>query len=108
MGRIQDKVAIVTGGGDGIGYGICRRFAAEGAKILVAEISAEAGERVAKEIASEFGVDARSIGTDVGVKQDNLAMVDLAQQTWGTVDILGTTPGAAAGSDASSSRPTRP
>jgi NAD(P)-dependent dehydrogenase (short-subunit alcohol dehydrogenase family) len=88
MGRIQDKVAIVTGGGDGIGHAICRRFAAEGAKILVAELNADNGARVADELRKQFDADARFIETDVARREDNEAMVDFAQQTWGTVDIL--------------------
>ena len=88
MGRIQDKVAIVTGGGDGIGQGICRRFAAEGAKLLVAEIDPVNGEKVADELRGEFGADARFLRTDASKKEDNIAMVHHARDAWGTVDIL--------------------
>jgi NAD(P)-dependent dehydrogenase (short-subunit alcohol dehydrogenase family) len=87
-GRLQDRVAIVTGGGDGIGRGIVRRFAAEGAKVLVAEINDETGQLVAKECQEELGADVRFLRTDAASKDDNLAMVDHAVETWGTVDIL--------------------
>ena len=54
MARLHDRVAVITGAADGIGHGIARRFAAEGAKLLLADINAEAGARVAKEIRDEF------------------------------------------------------
>jgi NAD(P)-dependent dehydrogenase (short-subunit alcohol dehydrogenase family) len=88
MGRIQDKVAVVTGGGDGIGHAVCRRFAAEGAKVLVAELDAENGARVAEELTRDFGAEARFIKTDVGQRDDNVAMIDAAVDAWGRVDIL--------------------
>lgn len=88
MGRLQDRVAVITGAGDGIGHGIARRFAAEGAKVLVAELHAEAGERVAAELRDEFGVDAIAQCTDVSDKDQVLAMIAAAQQRWGTVDVL--------------------
>jgi len=88
MGRIQDKVTVVTGGGDGIGHAICRRFAAEGAKVLVAELDADLGARVAEELRSDFGADALFLQTDVGSRDDNVAMIDLAQKQWGCVDVL--------------------
>jgi NAD(P)-dependent dehydrogenase (short-subunit alcohol dehydrogenase family) len=83
-GRLEGRVAVVTGGGDGIGRGIVRRFAAEGAKVLVAEIDEGAGRRVAEEL----GGDVRFLRTDVARKDDNVAMIDHARETWGTVDVL--------------------
>jgi NAD(P)-dependent dehydrogenase (short-subunit alcohol dehydrogenase family) len=87
-GRLEGRVAIVTGAGDGIGHGIVRRFAAEGAAVLVAELDAQRGAAVAAELRDEFGVDARALRTDVSVKDDVHAMVDTAIGAWGTVDVL--------------------
>jgi NAD(P)-dependent dehydrogenase (short-subunit alcohol dehydrogenase family) len=87
MGRLQDRVAIVTGAGDGIGRGIARAFALEGAKVLVAELDATSGATVAAELA-ELGGEARAVPTDVGDKAAVGAMVTAALDTWGTVDIL--------------------
>jgi NAD(P)-dependent dehydrogenase (short-subunit alcohol dehydrogenase family) len=88
MGRLQDRVAIITGAGDGIGHGIARRFAAEGAKVLVAEINERSGRSVAAELSDEFGTDAYFVSTDVSDKAQVQAMVAAANERWGTVDIL--------------------
>jgi NAD(P)-dependent dehydrogenase (short-subunit alcohol dehydrogenase family) len=88
MARLQDRVAVITGAGDGIGRGIARRFASEGAKVLVAEIDEEKGTAAAKELSADFGVDAASIRTDVANKDDVQAMVAHAEATWGALDIL--------------------
>ena len=88
MGRLEDKVAVVTGGGDGIGRGIVRRFASEGARVLVAEIDDTTGRAVAAECRDEFGADVRFVHTDAGVKADAQAMVALAAESSGTVDVL--------------------
>ena len=53
--RLQDKVAIVTGGGSGIGTAYTRRFLAEGAKVMIADIGEEQGTRTAAELAGEAG-----------------------------------------------------
>ena len=54
MGRVQDRIAIVTGGGTGIGRATARRLAEEGAKVTVAELNAEAGAKVARDIGGDF------------------------------------------------------
>ncbi len=88
MGRLEGRVAVVTGGGDGIGRAICRRFAAEGAKVLVAELHEDTGRAAADELTSEIRADARFVRTDVRDKGDVLAMIATATETWGTVDVL--------------------
>jgi NAD(P)-dependent dehydrogenase (short-subunit alcohol dehydrogenase family) len=86
--RLRDKVAIVTGGGDGIGRGVVRRFAAEGARVLVAEIDDDSGERVAAACRDEFGADVRHLHTDASARSDVETMVATALDDWGTVDVL--------------------
>jgi NAD(P)-dependent dehydrogenase (short-subunit alcohol dehydrogenase family) len=87
-GRLDGRVAVVTGSGRGIGRGIARAFAAEGAKVLVAEIDEGTGQEVAEELRGELGAEALAVRTDVHVKDDVIAMVGAAVDAWGTVDIL--------------------
>jgi NAD(P)-dependent dehydrogenase (short-subunit alcohol dehydrogenase family) len=88
VSRLAGRVAIVTGAGQGIGRGIARRFAAEGARVVVAEIDEGSGRAVARSIEDELGAEARFVRTDVGVKTDVLALVEQTAADLGGVDVL--------------------
>jgi NAD(P)-dependent dehydrogenase (short-subunit alcohol dehydrogenase family) len=64
MARLDGKVALITGAGTGIGRATARAMAAEGAKVVVAEINAEAGEQTAQ-IVAQAGGDCIAVATDV-------------------------------------------
>lgn len=85
---VQDKVAIVTGGAKGLGHGISRCLAREGAHLLITGRDGAAAEAVAAEISAEFGVRAVGMSADVGVKADVEAMIDRAVAEFGGIDIL--------------------
>ena len=85
--RLKGKVAIVTGGGSGFGEGIARRFAAEGAKVVVNDLNADGGERVAGGI-RQLGGEARFVRGDVSKAADVKAMVKAALDAYGRVDVL--------------------
>ncbi|CAN5429106.1 SDR family oxidoreductase [soil metagenome] len=88
MQRLTDKVAVVTGAGDGIGLGIARRFAREGAAVVVAEINESTGRAAVEAIESELGGRALFLHTDVTDKEQVESMVDSAVAEFGSVDVL--------------------
>ena len=84
---IEGKVAIVTGAGGGIGEAYAKGLAAQGARVVVAEIKKENGERVAEEI-RKTGADAIAIELDVASPESTLAMAERTAQAFGGVDFL--------------------
>jgi 3-oxoacyl-[acyl-carrier protein] reductase len=85
--RLKDKVAIITGGGSGFGEGMARRFAAEGAKVIVNDINEAGGERVAGVIRQQGG-EARFVRGDVAKAGEVKALVKAALDAHGRVDIM--------------------
>ncbi len=85
--KLQDKVAVVTGGGQGIGAGIARVFAAAGAKVLIATRTASHGEKTAAQINDSGGV-AEVLAIDIGTQANVQKTVDAAAGRWGRIDIM--------------------
>ena len=84
MRRLDGKRAIVTGGGAGIGRAIAQRLADEGARVLVADLDADA----AGTVAAELGGDARGRRVDVTSEDDVAALVAAAVEAWGGLDVM--------------------
>jgi 3-oxoacyl-[acyl-carrier protein] reductase len=84
--RLQDRVAIVTGGGSGIGTAYTRRFLAEGAKVMIADIGEEQGRRAAADLAGDGDVE--FVRTDIADPASAQAAVDATVERFGRVDIL--------------------
>lgn len=84
MGKLDDKIAIVTGAGQGIGAGIATKLAAEGATVVVADVN----EETAKATAAALGARAVGIRTDVTDRDSVEAMVDQVVAAFGRVDVL--------------------
>jgi len=87
MKSLQDQVAIVTGGGQGIGGATARRLAEEGARVLIADVDVEAANTNVERIRSAGGV-AEFILADVSQTEQIQAMVEKAVSQWGKLNIL--------------------
>jgi NAD(P)-dependent dehydrogenase (short-subunit alcohol dehydrogenase family) len=83
-GRLDGKVAIVTGGASGIGEGTVRRFHDEGACVVIGDLQADAGSA----LAAQLGQAAAFVRTDVTVEEDVAALVDTAVTRFGSVDVM--------------------
>ncbi|MGZ3839093.1 MAG: SDR family NAD(P)-dependent oxidoreductase [Flavisolibacter sp.] len=87
MHRLQDKVAIVTGGGTGIGEAICKKFAREGARVVVSGFPEDPVHDVVRDIMKEGG-DASPFIADISIEENARACVQFALSTYGKLDIL--------------------
>jgi NAD(P)-dependent dehydrogenase (short-subunit alcohol dehydrogenase family) len=81
MHRLQDRVAVITGAGSGIGLATARRFAEEGAKVVCADVDEEAGTKAAVEVGGLF------VRADVTSDEDVARMYQAAHDAYGSVDI---------------------
>jgi NAD(P)-dependent dehydrogenase (short-subunit alcohol dehydrogenase family) len=84
MGRLQDKVAVVTGGASGIGEGTVRLFAAEGAKVVIADVQDARGQKLAEEL----GPNTAYVHADVSLEADVQQSIKTALSRWGKLDCM--------------------
>jgi meso-butanediol dehydrogenase/(S,S)-butanediol dehydrogenase/diacetyl reductase len=85
--RLENKVALVSGAASGIGEASARTYAREGAKVVLADINADAGERIADEIRKANGA-ATFVRTDIMVPEDIEQMVAFTVETYGRINVL--------------------
>ncbi len=85
--RLENKVAIITGGGSGIGYETSILFANEGASVVVVDINEDAGNKTTQEIQNNGG-QATYVHADISKAEDCQNMVQVAEDTYGKLDVL--------------------
>ena len=85
--RLEDKVAIITGAAGGQGQATAQRFAREGARLVLADVEADAGEKVAANIRSDGG-SALAIAADITKAEDVAAIVETAKHEFGALHVL--------------------
>jgi NAD(P)-dependent dehydrogenase (short-subunit alcohol dehydrogenase family) len=87
VGRVEEKVALITGAGSGIGRAMALLFAREGARILAADVEAEAADETVR-LVQDAGGTAEARGANVSVSSDVQAMIAACLQAFGRIDIL--------------------
>ncbi|UYO54475.1 2-hydroxycyclohexanecarboxyl-CoA dehydrogenase [Rhodopseudomonas palustris] len=87
MARLQNRTAVITGGGGGIGGATCRRFAQDGAKVAVLDLNLDAAEKIAGEIRAAGGA-AEAIRCDIADRKSVDAAIATTTDKLGPVDIL--------------------
>lgn len=88
MGKLDGKVAVITGAGSGQGRAAARLFASEGAKVVIGEVNAEAGKEAAAEINADSPDASLFSPCDVSDEAQVKAMISLAVESFGRLDIL--------------------
>lgn len=86
--RIENKVCLITGAGSGIGEAIAKRYAQEGAQLILADINEKAVVQVADVLSAEYGVRTLAIKQDVADEPKWLEIVTQAHETFGRIDVL--------------------
>ena len=87
MGRLDGKVALISGGARGLGEATARLFATEGASVVIGDLCDSEGKAVASRI-GESGGDARFVHLDVTSERDWQDAVTVANASYGTLDVL--------------------
>src|SRR5438067_1953361 len=87
MGMLDNQVAFITGAASGIGAGTARRFAQEGAHVVLADVQAEAGERIRDEITA-LGRQALYVECDVSDAESVERAIDATIEQFGRLDIV--------------------
>ena len=86
--RFKEKVAIITGSGQGIGQSIARRLASEGASVIINDMNLDAARETTREIDEAFNIKASCLQADVRNRDDVYNLVEFGIKNFGHIDIL--------------------